>query len=82
MIRKLRGEGATWAKIAESLSLSRYRVMERGRGIGAQRPRPEPVQAEDLGRPPLPAGHPLTWNLLTSGTVLEGTRYPLPVFLT
>ncbi|MBS0560769.1 MAG: AsnC family protein [Proteobacteria bacterium] len=80
-IRKLRSEGATWARIASALSLSRYRVMEHGRRIGAERPRPEVVEAEAPDRPPLPAGHPLTWDLLTSGTVLEGSKYPLPVFL-
>lgn len=26
------------------------------------------------------AGHPVTWGLLTAGTVLEGTPYPFPVF--
>ena len=31
-------------------------------------------------RPALPAGHPLTWGLLTRGTVLDGADYPFPVF--
>ncbi len=31
-------------------------------------------------RPPLPAGHPISWQLLTNGTSLEGARYPFPVF--
>jgi hypothetical protein len=35
---------------------------------------------EDPARPPLPAGHPRTWDMLTAGTVLESTPYPLPVF--
>lgn len=31
-------------------------------------------------RPPLPAGHPVAWGVLTEHTVLEGTPYPFPVF--
>ena len=31
-------------------------------------------------RPALPAGHPLSWGLLTNGTVLDGAEYPYPVF--
>jgi hypothetical protein len=31
-------------------------------------------------RPPLPPGHPITWKLLTDGTLLEGSDYPFPVF--
>ena len=31
-------------------------------------------------RPPLPAGHPVCWGLLTDGTVLDGAEYPYPVF--
>lgn len=29
-------------------------------------------------RPPLPAGHPVSWDVITKGTVLEGTAYPAP----
>ena len=31
-------------------------------------------------RPPLPSGHPVSWGLITSGTVLERSAYPYPVF--
>ena len=31
-------------------------------------------------RPPLPSGHPVTWGLITCGTVLERSVYPYPVF--
>lgn len=31
-------------------------------------------------RPALPAGHPLTWGLITQGTTLEAAPYPFPVF--
>lgn len=33
-------------------------------------------------RPALPAGHPVTWGAITGGTVLEGAKYPHPVFPT
>jgi hypothetical protein len=39
----------------------------------------EPVEARD--RPARPAGHPHTWGMITAGTVLEGEKYPYPVFL-
>ena len=28
-------------------------------------------------RPALPAGHPTTWGLITAGTILEGSAYPV-----
>ena len=31
-------------------------------------------------RAPLPAGHPITWRILTDDTPLAGEPYPLPVF--
>ena len=31
-------------------------------------------------RPALAAGHPVSWGLLTAGTVLDGAPYPFPVF--
>lgn len=31
-------------------------------------------------RPALPAGHPISWGLLTDGTALDGASYPFPVF--
>ena len=49
--------------------------------------RPCPVIFRVVGRPghndrpALPAGHPTSWGLLTSGTSLEGSDYPFPVFL-
>jgi hypothetical protein len=80
-IRRLRAEGATWDTIAAELSVSRFTIIERGRRIGAQRPPREfSPPPDDADRPPLPAGHPRSWHALTSGTVLEGSQYPLPVF--
>lgn len=35
-------------------------------------------QSADLGRDALPAGHPITWNLVVQGTCLEGTPYSTP----
>jgi hypothetical protein len=82
LVKRMRAEGATWDAIAAELSVSRFTIIERGRRIGACRP-PPPVKPplEDRGRPPLPPGHPYCWLLLTEGTVLEGTDYPYPVFI-
>ena len=33
-----------------------------------------------LDRPPLPSGHPISWGSITSGTVLEQSPYPFPIF--
>jgi len=81
-LRELRGGGLTWDRIAAVMELGRNTVLERGRKIGARRlpvALPPPPEAKD--RPPRCAGHPITWTLLTSGTVLEGEAYPYPVFL-
>ncbi len=81
-IRRLRAEGAAWDAIAALLGLTRWSVIERGRRIGARPPPPDTTpRPEDPDREPLPAGHPVSWNALTAGTVLDGTPYPLPVFL-
>jgi hypothetical protein len=82
-IKRLRAEGATWDFIAAAMGVSRFTIIERGRRIGARRPPPEfKPPPEDRARPPLPAGHPRSWHILIEGTVLEGTEYPLPVFVT
>lgn len=36
-----------------------------------------PSERPDL-RPPLPAGHPVSWEVLTRGTVLDGKAWPAP----
>jgi hypothetical protein len=70
-IRVMRLDGKTWAEIGRSLGLSRNTVIERGRRILAIspgprcKPVPETIVSEDLNRPPLAAGHELTWSLLT-----------------
>ena len=81
-IRRLRTEGASWDAIAGILGMARWTVIDRGRRIGALRaPREYGPQSEDPSRDPLPPGHPRSWGVLTDGTVLEGTPYPLPVFV-
>ena len=81
-IRRLRTEGASWDTIAAVLGMARWTVIDRGRRIGALRPPRQCVlPPEDPARDPLPAGHPRSWSVLTAGTVLEGTPYPLPVFI-
>lgn len=77
-IRRLRAEGASWDSIAASLGVSRWSAIERGRLVGAQAPPKPPAPPADLAREPLPAGHPISWGLLTAGTLLDGTAYPWP----
>jgi hypothetical protein len=81
-IKRLRTEGASWDTIAAVLGMARWTVIDRGRRIGAlRRPREHIEPPEDPSRDPLPAGHPKSWGVLTVGTLLEGTPYPLPVFV-
>jgi hypothetical protein len=81
-IRRLRAEGASWDTVAAILGLARWTVIDRGRRIGALRPpRQSVLPQEDPARDPLPPGHPRSWSVLTAGTLLEGTPYPLPVFV-
>jgi hypothetical protein len=82
-LKELRGAGLTWDGIAAEMGLGRNTVLERGRRIGARRmvqPRTSTLE-EPRDRPPRQAGHPLTWELINHGTVLEGEAYPYPVFL-
>lgn len=80
-IRRLRAEGASWDTVAAILGLTRWSIIERGRRIGARPPPREFIPPpEDPRRDPLPAGHPRSWGAITTGTVLENTLYPLPVF--
>lgn len=66
----MRGCGETWAAIGRTLGLSRNTVIERGRRLRAEAPRrvvvvPEKQISEDPNRLPLPAGHPITWGMLS-----------------
>ena len=71
VICQMRGSGETWAAIGRRLGLSRNTVIERGRRLQAAAPVRVAVapkeydMLEDPNRGPLPAGHPLTWGLLT-----------------
>lgn len=67
----MRGAGETWAAIGLRLGLSRNTVIERGRRLRAEAPvRVAAVKEYDMLEDPqrgaLPAGHPLTWGLLSS----------------
>ena len=83
-ILRLRAAGQPWPAIASELRVGRNSVIERARRLGLppairlappSLPRPMPrVEA-------LPAGHPITWSAITSGTLLDRVPYPLPVFL-
>lgn len=73
VICEMRAAGETWALIGRTLGLSRNTVIERGRRLRAVAPA-RPLMAakdkdmeglDDPNRPPLRAGHPLTWGLLT-----------------
>jgi hypothetical protein len=80
-IKRMRAEGASWDAIAAVLGVTRWTTIERGRRIGAQLPPADFVPPpESSSRDPLPAGHPRTWGILTQGTLLEGSPYPLPCF--
>ncbi len=77
VICDMRGAGATWAAIGVTLGLSRNTVIERGRRLRAEAPARVAVvkeydMLEDPNRGPLPAGHPLTWGLLTNEAYPEG----------
>jgi hypothetical protein len=80
-LRRLRAEGRGWEAIAEDLGISRSTAISRGQRLGlppvAPAP-PEPDADDEFAqpdRPPLPAGHPVTWQALTAGSFLAGTSY-------
>jgi hypothetical protein len=70
VICTMREAGDTWAAIGGALGLSRNTVIERGRRLRAFAPPKVLVVAEkqvseDPNRLPLPAGHPVTWRLIS-----------------
>ncbi len=71
VIYDMRRGGFSWAEIGRVLSLSRNTVIERGRRLRAEAPPrakvapPPAIVSDDPNRGALPAGHPLTWGLLT-----------------
>jgi len=65
--------------------VSRQSVANRMRALGMTQPRaPKPAQPAKPQRPktpydarePLPAGHPVSWRLITANTSLANTIYP------
>ena len=85
-ILRLRAAGRPWPAIASELRVGRNSVIERARRLGlppairlAPPSLPRPVARVE--RLALPAGHPITWSAITSGTLLDHVPYPLPVFL-
>lgn len=79
MICDMRGAGETWAAIGLRLGLSRNTVIERGRRLRAEAPARQLVVKEydileDPHRGPLPAGHPLTWGLLSDEPYPAGDK--------
>jgi hypothetical protein len=83
MIVGLRMAGNEWQKIAERMGLSRNTVLERGRRLNIPRINRYPtrtVMLEPRDRLPRSPGHPDTWDVITAGTVLEGSEYPIPLF--
>ncbi len=86
----LYAEGLSLRGIAKAMCLSRNAVVERATRLGVHNCVPmaerkvssvqvtEHLGAENPERDPLPAGHPISWGLLTAGTSLEGTLYQIP----
>jgi hypothetical protein len=74
----MRLEGASWDAIAAALKVSPTEAIMRADRIGMRGLPARPPRREDPAREPLAAGHPLSWGVLTQGTSLAGTRYPLP----
>ena len=78
-LRLMRLEGVAWEEIAGALAVAPEAAVARAARIGARRSPLGSAVREDPAREPLPAGHPLAWRVLTEGTWLAGTRYPVPV---
>ena len=80
---KMREQGASLRDIARAFSLSRSVITARARKMGLEIPsRPMPV-LKPIGEPSdnreaLPAGHPISWELINKGTSLEGNIYTPP----
>ncbi|MDR3656869.1 MAG: hypothetical protein P4L48_14765 [Mycobacterium sp.] len=74
----MRLEGVAWKEIAEALAVAPDAAIVRANKIGARQLPISLAAVEDPAREPLPAGHPRAWGVLTEGTWLAGTRYPMP----
>jgi hypothetical protein len=82
-LAKMREQGASLRCMARAFGLSRSVVTARARAIGLEIPTkpellPRPAYELSDNRDPLPAGHPISWGLITQGTSLEGNPYTPP----
>jgi len=80
-LMQLRGQGCDWRAIACAMAVSCNAAMERGRFLHAKLPARVKVVAdalEDPDRCAMKPGHPVSWAVLTAGTLLEGDAYPPP----
>ncbi|HVY13658.1 MAG TPA: AsnC family protein [Rhodopila sp.] len=79
-LRRLRAEGVEWDVVARTLGMTRWAVIERGRRLGITRRPVADMPAEPVisDRPPLPAGHPESWDLINRGTILEAVPFRAP----
>ena len=75
-IRRLRTEGASCDVIALLLGLTQAAVADRARQLGVDH---KPVVDWNYpDRPPLPAGHAITWGAMTQGTALQDCPFQAP----
>lgn len=79
LIRRRRDENVGWVPIAQELKISRTALKNHALKIGLRIKGVSPPRNTepkiDLNRPPMPAGNPVSWAILTAGTWLEGTAY-------
>ena len=84
MVLEMRRGGIKWDTIADAIGVGRNSVIDHARRLGVAKRSsvgtPPPPVREAIDRPARPSGHPDTWGLIIRGTVLEGSRYPWPVF--
>lgn len=79
-IRQMRGDGATLREIARHFGIARCTVSVRVRALGLpiiDRAKPTSPRPKYDTREPLPAGHPISWDLVTRWTSMAGCRYPV-----
>lgn len=91
-LARMHFDGLSTRMMALAFGLSRSTIADRAGRLGlAMRTRPATVgpraagpdssgtsAAADPARDPLPAGHELTWGLITQGTSLAGAAYVRP----